>query len=44
MRYLTRFPVNQWAGKNQAWYIVSRLSMNNPGADVSMGDRLLAIW
>ena len=44
MRYLTRYPFYQWAGKNQAWYAVSRLSLNNPGADIGMGDRLLAIW
>ncbi|CAD8155329.1 unnamed protein product [Paramecium pentaurelia] len=32
------------SGKNEIWYFVSRLSANQNDQDITMGDRLLAIW
>jgi hypothetical protein len=43
-RYLTRYPFIQWAGKNQAWYVVSRLTSNEKNDNAGFGDRVLAIW
>jgi len=31
-------------GKNQPWYFVSRLTRNNPYADIELGDRVLGVW
>jgi hypothetical protein len=31
-------------GKNAPWYIVSRLTKNNPNGDIGLGDRTLGIW
>ena len=44
MRFLTVYPVRLLAGKNEAWYFVARLTLNNPYDSIRVGDRLLAIW
>lgn len=43
-RFLTVYPQRLLAGKNQAWYFVSRLTLHKDYDNVRMGDRLLAIW
>lgn len=44
-RYTTLYPVVQPTGKSDTWYIMSRMTTNMVGADLSaMGDRTLAIW
>jgi hypothetical protein len=41
---LTHFPARLFAGKNQAWYFLVRLTVNANFADAGFGDRLLAVW
>jgi hypothetical protein len=44
MRYLTRYPQVLTSGKNQPWYVVSRLTSNAEYKNVEMGDRTLAVF
>lgn len=44
-RYTTLYPIAQTSGKNEAWYVMSRMSVNNPGDNLkTYGDRTLSIW
>ena len=44
LRFLTVYPKRLIAGKNEAWYFVSRLTSMNPYDNIRMNDRRLAIW
>lgn len=44
LRFLTVYPERLLAGKNQAWYFVSRLTLHQDYDNIRMGDRVLAIW
>ncbi|CAD8162366.1 unnamed protein product [Paramecium octaurelia] len=44
IRWLTRWPEQQMKGISEPWYFISRLTKNDPYDNISMGDRVLAIW
>lgn len=44
MRYMSRYPVALYHGRNGPWQFVSRLTSNNPYGDLNFGDRTLAIF
>ena len=44
-RYTTLYPFLQTTGKSAAWYVMARMTINNPGKDLNvLGDRTLALW
>jgi hypothetical protein len=43
-RFLTVYPKRLIPGKNAPWYFIARLTANKNYQDITMGDRLLAIW
>ncbi|CAD8193826.1 unnamed protein product [Paramecium pentaurelia] len=44
IRWLTKWPEQQKEGISKPWYFISRLTKNDPYDNISMGDRILAIW
>lgn len=44
LRFLTTYPERLIQGKKAPWYFLARLTNKEKYDDVTMGDRILAIW